>query len=85
MLEAMPARAAAWARIAGPLVLIWLAVHAAALAALALAWGLVVGAKVVLGWMAHMLVFAALLASGMLLAVWLWSGARPRRLPRPVF
>ena len=61
----------------------WLALHAAALALLALVWGLVVAAKLVLGWLAHALVFVILMASGVLLAFWLWKAVQPRRLPRP--
>ncbi len=77
------ARTAAWARMAVPLVLAWLALHLAVLALLALVWGLVVAAKVVLGWLAHALVFVVLLTSGVLLAVWLWKAVQPRRLLRP--
>ncbi len=83
-MESMPTRAAAWARLAGLLVLVWLAVHAAALAVLALVWGLVVATKVVLGWVGHVLIFIILLASGVLLATWLWSRTGLRRLPRPI-
>jgi hypothetical protein len=74
---------AAWVRLAAPLALAWLALHAAVLALLAVVWGLVVAAKLVLGWMAHALVFVILLASGALLVFWLWKAVQPRRLPQP--
>ena len=82
-MSGMTARPAAWARLAAPFVVVWLAVHVVLLAMLALAWGLVIAAKVVLGWLAHTFVFIILLASGVTLALWLWKAARPRRLPRP--
>ena len=83
MVESVRARAVGAARMAGPFVAAWLALHLAVLGLLALVWGLVVAAKVVLGWLAHSLVFLILLVSGVLLVLWLWKAAQPRRLPRP--
>jgi hypothetical protein len=74
---------ATWLRLAAPFALAWLALHAVALALLALVWGLVVAAKLVLGWLAHVLFFVILMASGALLAFWLWKAVQPRRLPQP--
>lgn len=79
---------AGFARLAVPIVVAWLAIHALALVLLALVLlalvaGMVIAVKAVLGWLGQALVFALLLSAGAVLALWLWRAPRPLRLPRP--
>ena len=74
---------AGFARLAVPIVVAWLAIHALALVLLALVAGMVIAVKAVLGWLGQALVFALLLSAGAVLALWLWRNPRPLRLPRP--